>query len=79
MKNKLTIIIFSIIFAFINTGFAWVQGVFQEIKKTVSLKVGIRKDAFFFRYIYDGKSSRIYRELMNGFKENLEQKLKCSG
>ncbi|MCL2923451.1 MAG: transporter substrate-binding domain-containing protein [Trichodesmium sp. MAG_R04] len=75
MKSKLAIIIFSIIFAVINPRFARAQGVLQEIQKTGVLKVGMRKDATPFGYIYGGKWKGICPELMNGFKENLEQKL----
>lgn len=75
MKSKLTIIIFSIIFAVINPGLAKAQGVLQEIQKTGVLKVGMRKDATPFCYIYGGKWKGICPELMNGFKDNLEQKL----
>ena len=68
MKSKLTIIIFSIIFAVINPGFARAQGVLQEIQKTGVLKVGIRKDATPFGYIYGGKWKGICPELMNGYQ-----------
>ncbi|MEB3343647.1 transporter substrate-binding domain-containing protein [Okeania sp.] len=74
MKNQLTIIIFSIIFAFINPAFAKAEGVLQEIQKTGVLKVGLRKDAAPFGYISSGKWEGICLELMNGFKEDLEKK-----
>lgn len=75
MKNKLTIIIFSLIFAVINSGCARAQGVLQEIQQTGVLKVGMRKDAAPFGYVAGDKWEGICLELMNGFKEDLEKKL----
>lgn len=78
MKNKLTIIIFSIIFSLIHPAVAKSQGVLQEIEQTGVLKVGIRKDAPPFGYIYGGNWAGVCIELMDGFKKNLEEKFNRS-
>ncbi|NET76387.1 hypothetical protein [Okeania sp. SIO1F9] len=75
MNNKLIIIIFSIIFSLINPGVAQSQEVLQEIKQTGVLKVGMRKYAAPFGYVYGSKWEGICIELMNGFKKILEEKL----
>ncbi|NEO55554.1 MAG: transporter substrate-binding domain-containing protein [Okeania sp. SIO3B5] len=75
MKNKLIIIIFSIIFSLINPGVARSQSVLQEIQQTGVLKVGMRKDAAPFGYVSSSNWEGICIELMNEFKEDLEKKL----
>lgn len=75
MKNKLIIIIFSIIFSLINPGVARSQSVLQEIQQTGVLKVGMRKDAAPFGYVSGNNWEGICIELINEFKEDLEKKL----
>lgn len=75
MNKKLIIITFSLIFSLINPGVAQSQEVLQEIQQTGVLKVGIRKDAAPFGYVSGNNWEGICIELMNGFKEDLEEKL----
>ncbi len=75
MKQKSKTIIFIIIFSLINPAVARAQAVLQEIQQTGVLKVGIRKDAAPFGYVSGVEWEGICIDLMNEFKENLEQKL----